>query len=243
MLALSYLLVDVSALTSAVEGSVIVFMSLGLLLIGALIFFAAPESLVPAEIVSRSLAPSIGNQALILDSILPEEKAIHVPKSILGGESTVSLVLIDEPELSAEEKESPVRDVRSIWSRTRKIWEPAGVSLMRGYEKALQRDFLELDTQQLAALLGKVIVPELQLASGFSLRELPPDRVEAIWVRSTINHTCVGEKGTSHPELCCLCSSVACALAKAAGRSVIIEDSNQTNDSFTVTTVYRILSR
>lgn len=243
MLVGAYLLVEVSTFTSAVEGSIIVFMCLGLLLIGTLIMFAAPESLVPAEIVSRSLAPSIGNQALILESLLPENKALHVPKVILGGESTVYLDLVREPELSTEAKWSPVEAERSIWSRTRKVLEPAGISLMQGYEKALQRDFLELDTQQIARLLSKVIVPELQLASGFSLRELPTNRFEATWIRSTISHTCVGDKGRSHPELCCLCSSVACALAKATGRIVIIEESNQTQDSSTITTLFRILSR
>lgn len=240
---LVYLIAQAGTFTSVVQGSIIAFVALGLLLIGTLTTFAAPEPLVVSEIVSRAVSPSAENLALILDSILPKCRALHVPRATLGGVSQVLLVLWKGANMPIIGSGGFEKEISLTWSSNSKVLEPVGNSLLKGYEKAIKRDFLELDIQQLARFLNKAIVPELQLASGFSFRELSASRYEAVWTKATVVHTCLSKESSNHPELCCLCSSVACALAKARGRAVWIESSISNDAGLQVTTTYRVYEK
>lgn len=240
---LVYLVVQAGTITSAVQGSTDAFVALGLLLIGTLITFAAPEPLVGSEIVSRAVSPAAENLALIFDSSLPQCRALHVPRATLGGVSQVLLVLWKGASMPILESGGFEKETSLSWSTSSKVLEPVGISLLKGYEKVLKRDFLELDIQQLGRFLSKAIVPELQLASGFSFREVSALRFEAVWTKPTIVHTCTSKETGNHPELCILCSSVGCALAKALGSPVWIEESISNEVTFQVTTTYRVYEK
>ncbi len=224
-----------------VGGSIAAFMGLGLVLIGTLTMFAAPETLVASEIANKALSPAAENLILIIESLKTTSRAIHVPKVILGRESEVFLVISEDGQLAISESEGAEQTGEMSWSRTRKVLQPTGIALMQAYEKVLKRDFLGLEVSQLARLLGRAIVPELQLGAGFSLRELSSERLEATWTKPTVSHTCIRGNDNRLPELCCLCSSVACALAKATGRPVWVEVSTAADTSLAVTTTYRVL--
>lgn len=218
--------------------SIIVFIGLGLILIGTLATFAAPVTLVPSEIVSNSLSPSAENLSLIVESSPNGGRVLHTPKVILGGESQVLLVFSGD---SKEESLNLALTDGYVWGRQRKVLHPAGIALMKKFEEVLKRDFLEIDTQQLSRLLAKAIVSELQLSSGFTLREISTAHIEVTWTKPTIVHTCLLQDGYSHPSLCYLCSSVACALAKATGKPVWIENSNRLTAESGVITTYRVM--
>jgi hypothetical protein len=238
---LAYLIDKAATFTSAAEGNIIAFAALGLLLIGILTSFAAPQPLVASEIVSSVMSPPTADLSIIIDSLLSDSRAIHTPRVTLGGESQVFLIFTKGTRDPATPGESLGKEGSPAWTTTKKVLEPLGINLMKTYEKVLRRDFLELDTQQLSRFLSRATVSELQLASGFSLREIAPGIVEATWTRPTFSHTCLETGKSNHPELCCFCSSVACALSKATGKSVWIEESKMNTESVSVATVYQIL--
>ncbi len=224
-----------------VGGSIVAFMGLGLILIGSLTMFAAPETLVASEIANRALSASAENLNIIINSFRTTSRAIHVPKVILGRESEVFLVISKDGEPAISETEGAEKTGELIWSPTRKVLQPTGIGLMRAYEKVLKRDFLGLEASQLSRLLSKAIVAELQLGSAFSMKELSTGRLEAVWTKPTVIHTCIEGNGNRLPELCCLCSSIACSLAKATGRSVWVEESKTVGSSQAVMATYRVL--
>lgn len=242
---LTYVVLQVQAATSLgqdlVRGSIVAFLGLGLVLVGTMTMFAAPQTLIASEIVGDVLSPSAENMAVIVSSFRSSTRGVHMPKVILGRESEVFLVISKDgaPEISEAENDGNEGELN--WSPTRKVLQPTGIGLMKAYEKVLKRDFLGLDASQLARLLSKAIVPELQLGSGFSMKELSSGKLEATWTKPTVIHTCIGADSTRFPELCCLCSSIACALAKATGKPVWVEGSKMGEASLTVIATYRVL--
>ncbi len=224
-----------------VEVSIIAFIGLGLVLIGILTMFATPKPLIASEIAGRLLIPSRDNLALIVESLRTKSRGYHIPSVVLGRESEVFLMISQEGELPLPNLGDSSRRPEISWSPIQRVLKPTGVALMNGYEETLKRDFLGLDVPQLARLLAKAIVPEYQLCSAFSIVGTPSGRLVATWTKPAVAHTCVTEKGSNHPELCCLCSSVACALAKATGRAVWIEETSLDGTSSVVTTTYQIV--
>jgi hypothetical protein len=224
--------------SGTIEVSVIAFVGLGLILIGTLATFAAPQTLIQSQIMSSALFPTLEDLSLIVESTAMGGRVRHIPKVILGGESQVLLAFSQE---LRGDFESPVEAGGLAWTKARKVLKPIGIALMSEYESILKRDFLELDAQQLSRLLAKAIVTELQLSSGFSLREVTSGHIEATWTKPTIPHTCTAIESKSHPELCYLCSSVACALAKATGKPIWIESSDRLETESGILTKYRVI--
>lgn len=141
------------------------------------------------------------------------------------------------------------------------IITPPGAELTRLFEDTLQTSFTKVDLDYLKEQLPKLLIEDLEIASdveiqtGISKTSNPIDNTNA---QIAIEHDRINVKITSttykntakqtthlsniNPTLGSpLTSAVACAIAKATGKPIIIENQQVSEDGETTETEYRVL--
>ncbi len=225
---------------TGLPSTLLAFVGLGFLMIGSLFVFAAPGNMIPAQVANQALDSYVTDLNRAAISSNANGARLHYPATVLGGRIPVLLVL-DNGTSSPQSLLKTIGNRQEIiWKDSLKVLEPVGLGLLSMYERVIQRDFLGINIEHLSRLLTRAVVSELQLASGFSLHVKSQSHFEAEWRKPSISHACIRETEKTLPEFCCLCSSIACALAKATGSPIKIESSQTSNNGSLVTSIFRI---
>jgi hypothetical protein len=243
--------------------SIPALIGLGLIFWGIILTYIQTREYVKKTVLDATTASALATLNQILQELDYRGKAVYLPpKYVNDPESTKAYV----PRLKIG-KLLPPEQTQSLetqpFSRISRymIITPPGAELTRLFEDTLQTSFTKADLGYLQEHLPKLLIEDLEIASyveiqtGITKTSNPIDNTNA---QIALEHDIINVKITS-PAFknttrqttqlsninttlgSPLTSAVACAIAKATGKPIIIENQQVSEDGETTETEYRVL--
>jgi hypothetical protein len=231
LLALGLVSLLISTFSTSYE---LAFIGLGLTFWGALLLYLTPTKHVRLELLTASASSSLINIEKTLTNTQFHGKGIYLPPKRLK-DYTSSLIFIPaqpgEPLPTPEGSETEnlhSNDPNGIFLT------PPGLGLSKLFEKKLGKSFTETDLEDVQKDLPKLF-EKLEIAKNMYVHM--EDNVVTVELGNHIFKGLCEEtrklEKTHETVGCPLSSAVACALAKASGKPVIIEKEMQNLDGST----------
>jgi len=212
---------------------------------GVFFFFLKPTSLVKASLLDSASPSLLENVGRLVSEFGLKGKGVYLPPRYLEDLSS-GLVYI-----STKDK-AYVPTMREVEEAEDKVFlknpdgvclVPSGVGLVNLFERELGTSFAKVDLEFLERNLPKVFVEALEIAEDFELR-VEDGGVHARIEGSIYSDVCDEVRRVSRvceSFACPLCSSVACALARASGKPVVLDGNEVSEDGKVMDVYYRVL--
>lgn len=231
------------------QSEVLAFIGLGLTFWGALFFLVRPVMNVRGSLLNPASTPLYSTIDRILNDFKYEGRALYVPpypkqaylpEHLKGLKQTVvfiparfnsSLPTIEEMATGKFMTQSP----KGI------LLTPPGSDLMDQLEKNARTDFTKTSLEDLCAILPQLILENLQLAKEIDMKtensQIKLTTKDSIYTDLYKDETLKSLKLLGCP----LASAVACAIAKATGESVSLQEITTSPDTQTVEVSYSLV--
>ena len=232
----------ISLLASAIFDSyVTAFMGLGLVLWGSLLLLITPTRYVKLELLTAASSSQAVNLEKILNSTESNGKGIYLPPTLLR-DYLSSLVFVSAEGSESLPKREDVPEEKTLMTPQGLFLAPSGFGLSRLFEKELGKSFTGLHLNDLATELPKLF-GELGITKTASIT-VEGGKVIFETGNYVFRDLCTETRKlprTHETVGCPFSSAIACALAKATGKPVTIEQEEQKPNSEATTIHYRIL--
>lgn len=215
---------------------------LGLTFWGALLLYLKPTKYVKQELLTATASSTLSNIEKVLAKTKFHGKGIYLPpKRLKNHESSLVFIpskpdiALPNPEETEEEKLSPTRS-KNIFL------VPPGLALSKLFEKNLGKPFTEANLNSLQAELPRLF-EQLEITKKMRF-ETEDDNVVVEITNHIFRDLCQETRKlprTFEAVGCPLSSAIACALAKATGKPIIIDNEEHSQDGETTRIQYRIL--
>jgi len=231
MLALGALALLFSAYTSSY---VLAFIGLGLTFWGALFLYIKPSKYVRLELLTATSSSTLFNIERMLTNAGSNQKGIYLPPKRLE-DYTSSLLFIPK---TANQPLPTTAKTNTTETKSQNptglFITPPGLALSKLFEKHLGKSFTETKLEDLHTLLPKLL-EELEITKNTTVQT--EDNTVIIEMKNHIFEALCEEtrklRRTHETVGCPLSSALACMLAKATGKPVIIEKEGTTTDETT----------
>ena len=236
----------VAALTVSIlfSSSILAFIGLGLTFWGAILLYIRTEKYIEA-LLGKTTLPSLATLNQIIEELGFKGQAVYLPPKYLRDfESSKVFIAKQERTKLPTPKQIQKQEERMFLTDPEGILlTPPGADLTRLFEKTLDTSFTKVDLQYLEMDMPRLLVEDLEIAENVEI-EAKKNMVYAKIVNSIYKNmhkeaeTLPGVRGSLG---CPICSAIACAIAKAAGKPVVIERDQTSEDGRTLTIEYRLL--
>ena len=226
------------------NSSIVALIGLGLIFWGVILFYIRPEGYVKEILLDKSMLPVLRDLNQMIEELGYKGKGVYLPpKYFKGFESSKVYISAGKdvelplPAETLDEDKMFIRNPRGA------LITPPGIELKRLFERTLGTSFTRVDLEFLEQNVPKLLVEDLEIAQEVEM-ETKNDRVFVKTKNSIYRSIC--EEATKlsniHCSLgCALCSAIACALAEATGKLVVIEKAQTGYDNQITRIEYRLL--
>jgi uncharacterized protein YuzE len=227
------------------ESQILAFIGLGLTFWGIILIYIRSEEYVKGSLLNATSLSTFATLNQIVQELGYREKAIYLPpKYLKDPESNKAYI----PKSNLSKLPTP----EQIWEKEDKLFIenpqgilliPPGSELTKLFEKTLQTSFTRADLQYLQLNIPKLFVEELEIAQNLDIN-IENNKVRVKIENST--YLSLAKEAAKFSKLyesigCPLSSSIACALAKATGKPVIIEKQQINDEEKTIEIEYRLI--
>lgn len=229
MVALGVLLVVVSAFISS---SYLAIVGVALVFWGAVLLYIAPTKHVPLALLEAAASSSTANIERALTETGLTEKGRYLPPSCLRDFESSVVFIPGSPEQGLPKPEEVTEDRLLLPNRNLLFLTPPGQALSQLFEREAGTSFTKTDLDFVKLKLPKLFVEDLELAQTAEL-QVQEDKVTLQLGGSVLKQTCLDMRKLPRTHIqvgCLLSSAVACVLAKASGKVVIIQKEDSTGD-------------
>lgn len=222
------------------DSYVAAFIGLGLTFWGVLLMYVRSTKYVKLDLLTAASSSTLGIVEEMLAATAFTNKGIYLPPKLLPDYS-LNLVSIHATSEQALPKREEITKNKNSKTQQWLFLTPPGQALCAIFEKQLGKSFTEMDLPEFRSSLPKLF-EELEITKHVSLDV----EGNAITVRaqSHIFEDLCKETGKLERTVTALgspfSSALGCALAKVAGKPVIIEKEEHTSDDDTTTIQYRL---
>lgn len=221
--------------------SILAFIGLGLTFWGALLLYVTPSKQVSIDLLTATVTSSLENiEKLLADSHLSSRGVYLPPRYLKDFESSLAFI----PSSPGQPLPTPEKvDERTLHLRNPEgvFLAPPGLALSKLLEKELGTSFTKTDVNGVLGRLSKLL-EDIEIAEN--TKATIEDKMITIEIKNHIfNELCqeTSKLARTHKSVGCpLSSAIACALAKATGKPITIED-EQSLDGRTTRIQYRTL--
>jgi hypothetical protein len=223
--------------------SVLVFIGLGLVFWGGLLYYIRPERYVKETLMNRMSLPSLVSLDQIMTGLGYKSKGIHLPpKNSSSFESTkVYFSAQDNTRLPTPEEIRKDENVIFLKNPDGLLITSPGFELTKLFEQTLGTNFTKVNLQYLEQNIPKLLI-DLEIAQNVEMHST--DNSVSIRIEGSItNSICMEIRKLSNicgSLGCPLCSSIASAIAKATGKPIVIEKDLASEDG-QIEITYRLL--
>jgi len=224
--------------------SILAFIGLGLVFWGAILFYVRPEKYVKETVFVKTTLSSLVNLEQMLTELGYQGKGVYLPPKYLKGfeSSKIYLSAQDSMKLPSFELIRDQED-KAFLENSGVLITPPGMELSRLFEKTLGTSFMKVDLQYLEQNMPKLLIEDLEIAQKVEIKT-ENSRVHVRMENSIFKN--FWKEAIKLPNLWRslgdpLVSAIACALAKATGKPVIIEKNQVSNEGRTIDIEYRLL--
>jgi len=231
--------------TSIIYSSLILaFIGLGLVFWGIIINYITTEEYVKKTLLDTTTLPSL----TIIDEMLKElnynSKAVYLPPKYLREIESNKIYIpkhegtkLPTPEQILQEDKTFIRNPEAI------VLTPLGNELTKLFEKTLNTSFAKVDLAYLVQEIPKLLIEDLEIAENIKI-EIENSIVRVRMENSIYKDICKeSEKlsGMFRSLGCPISSAIACTLAKATGRPVIVSKHQTSEDGKIIDVEYELL--
>lgn len=232
------------AISIIYASSVLAFIGLGLTFWGVLTLYITTEKYVKQTLLDSTITPSLANLNQMLTELKYRGKSIYLPPKYLKDFETVKVYIpknkntnLPTPEeIQQQEYKTFLKNPEAV------LINPTGQSLSKLFEKTLRTSFTAVDLEYLQQNLPKLFIEDLDIAENLEIKL--KDSIHVKITNSIFKGICRETQKLSHPFDtigCPLCSAIACAIAKASGNPVTIEQSQASEDGEVIEVYYRLI--
>jgi hypothetical protein len=260
---------EVGSITLAVsiiyESSILAFVGLSLTFWGALLLIIGTEKYVQQPLLDSTIIPSLVHLNQTLTELKYQGKGVYLPPEYLK-DSETSRIFIPKnknTDLPTPEKIKQQNDKIFLTNPDAMLIIPPGLSLSKLFEKTLGTSFAKVGLEYLQQNLPKLFIENLEIAEDLeiqtnydetskkmtklvSLVKTEYDTIQVKITNSVYKDTCRETRKLSriHDAIGCpICSAIACALAKATGKPLIIKNTEVTEDGKTIEANFQLLEK
>ncbi len=191
----------------------------------AVLLYISPTRRVPLHLLNASAESNAGNLERIFAEYELTEKGVYLPPKNLKTLESSLIFVPKEPQAKFPAAEETNEKLFSE-QKNGVFLTPPGLSLSQLFEKTLGYSFASIDLERLCSVLPRLLKEGLDLVEGIQI-QAQGGMVNVEVTDSVFSELCLEEANNqprTHAQVGCLLSSaIACALAKASGKGVIIE--------------------
>jgi DNA-directed RNA polymerase subunit RPC12/RpoP len=244
IIAYTILILGLSSLITSIffESFMLAFIGLGLTFWGALLLYITPSRYVPLELLFATTIPNLNNIEKILKENNPKGKGIYLPPKYLKDFES-SLVFIPLKENGKIPNQEEINDEEIILKDKGMLILPPGLALSKLFEKEIGMSFTKTDLNYIQSKLPIILIEGMEIAEDVNIKT--ESNIITIEITNHIFKDICQEMEKlklTHDLLGCpLTSAIACALAKATGKPIIIENEEKSQDGKTMKIQYSII--
>jgi hypothetical protein len=232
------------------ESQILALLGLGLTFWGALFLFLKPLNFVEGSLLyNAATSEYLTIERIINESnykgkgyyIPPYPKDVYLPEYLKGLKASVVFI--------SAEKDSEMPSIEEMakgkfLSKSQKgvLVAPPGSGILTQIEEKFKVDFSKIELNELGEVLPRFMLQDLNLAKEMAM-ELNGDQVHMKIVDSLYKDLYNLRNNLKSVNVlgCPVASAVACALAKASGRTVTIQKQRVSPDGLAIDVWYRIV--
>lgn len=210
---------------------------------GSILLYVAPSKHVPVAFLTASTATGMSNIERILSELKYTQKAIYLPpKNLQDIESSLAFI----PRTSNQNLPTMVKteETELLCDGPDGLFlTPPGSSLSKIYEEKIGLSFTKLNPKDLQRTLAKVLTEDLEIVEDLEI-EIQDNEITLEIKGSIFDQDC--QETQKYPQAhatlgCLLSSSLACALAKASGKPIVIDAEERSADRKMTRIRFRLL--
>lgn len=237
---------SVALFTSIVYvSSILAFIGLSLFFWGALLLYVQPEEYTKKALLDSAVIPSLETLNQIICELNYKGKVIYLPPKYLKNPEA-SKVYISKQKEEVPEPELTLKHENQLFfgNPSGILLTPPGAQLSRLFEKRLDTNFTKTDLNYITQNMPKLLIEDLEIAENIEI-ETENNKIKIKITNSTFKEVHNGNNQLSHtyPFGCPLSSAIACALTKATGKPITIENTQASEDGKIIETTYQILGK
>jgi hypothetical protein len=199
---------------------------------GAILLYITPSKQVPLTFLNASALSNTSNIERILSEHNVAEKGVYLPpKNLTDIES--SLIFVPEKPNQPLPKREDTTDQKLTSKNQKGIFlTPLGLALSRVFERELGVSFTKTDLTYMQEKLPKLLIETLGLAENVEI-QTQNNTITTQIAGNILSGVCQETRKlprTHETVGCLLPSAIACALAKATGKPIIIAKEEQSQD-------------
>ena len=228
-------LVVLSALNSS---SFLAILGVAIIFWGAILLYVTPFKHVPLTLLNASAEAAADNIERLISELNLNEKGVYLPPKNLKNIDS-SLVFIPKTPLPTPEEADEKLFTNQ---KTGAFVTPPGSALSRLFEEELGFSFTKTNLEQIQNKLPKLLVEGMELAEEAEI-QIQSKNITLEITGSILDEICrkTDSQPRTHKQVGCLLSSaIACALAKAAGKPVTIQNETRNQETKTTHIEYQI---
>lgn len=232
-----------------VASQVLALIGLGLTFWGALFLFLKPVNFVEGSLLYNSAVSEYLTVNRIINDfgykgkgyyIPPYPKDVYLPEYLKGLKASVVFI--------SAEKDSELPSIEQIAKGifisypSGVLVVPPGLGILSQIEEKSKVDFTKMGLNELCEFLPRFISQDLNLVKEVAM-ELSGDQAHLLIVGSLYKDLYSARNSLKSVDIlgCPVVSAVACALAKASGRTVTIQKQGISPDGLSIDVLYRIM--
>lgn len=222
---------------------VLAFAGLGLTFWSVLMVFLRTTRYVRADLFETTPISSLRNIDRVISYFQCKGKGVYLPQRFLGEFKGGKVFIPLNEEIAIPQVEEVAGEKVLLENPSGICLTPSGLDLVNLFERKLRTDFSGVNVDYLVRNLPKLFIEDLEMAKDFEMNVVR-DIIHVRITGSIYNNMCWQVRklpNACRSFGCPLCSSIACALAKATGKPIVIEKSDLSKDSTIIQVYYRII--
>lgn len=222
---------------------ILAFIGLGLTFWGIILTYIQTEEYVKKALLDAAALPSLATLNQLIEELGYSGKAIYLPpKYLTDSESNKAYIPKNMEEKLPTPEQIQAKEKQLFHENSGLLLTPPGNELAKLFEKILETSFTRTDLQYLQLKMPKLFVEDLEIAQNMEINvensKIHVKIEKPVFMSLTIEASTLSKLYTSLG--CPISSAIACALAKATGKPVIIEK-QQINEGGTMEIIYRVM--
>lgn len=221
-------------LSTIYTSSILAFIGLGLTFWGIILAYIRTEEYVKEELLSAAALPPLETINQLLEELDYKDKAVYLPPKYMADPEASKVYIPKQEDGKLPTPEQTQKHGNKLFIDNPKglFLTPPGAALVKTFENTLQTSFTRVDLQYVQEKMPKLLIEDLEIAQNFDM-EIKENRVCIKMKNSAYKNVTKKAKELSKVYSilgCPIISAIACALAKASGKLVIIENQQISED-------------
>jgi len=227
--------------------SILAFIGLGLIFWGALFLYIQPEEYTKKALLDATVIPSLSTLNQIIHELEYKGKAIYLPPEYLEDPEASKVYISKQKEGKLPEPELTLKSESHLFLQHPQgiLLTPPGAQLSRLFEKRLDTNFTKTDLKYITQNMPKLLIGDLEIAENIEIAT-ENNKIKITITNSTFKEVHKENNKLSHiyPYIGCpLSSAIACALTKATGKPITIQNIQTSEDGKNIEATYQILGK